>query len=105
MKPPLRRAAAPMALAFALHLILTPAAFSAGDAPGWRFSDWLGFLSQLWAAGGCIIDSGGRCRDASTPAPRDGGCIIDPHGGCRDASAPAPRDEGCMIDPHGRCAN
>ncbi len=107
MKPPLRRLAVSIALAFALQLTLPPAAVSAPKDVGLRFGDWLGFLSRLWAPEGCSIDPGGRCTVEPKQVVQNNGCSFDPHGGCResDATTPAPRDNGCIFDPGGLCAN
>lgn len=106
MNPSLRRFAVPVVFVIVLGLTAPTAGFAV-PAGGPHWPDWLGFLSNLWASTGCILEPVGGCRESnsSAPAPRDQGCDVDPVGRCADASTPAPRDEGCGIEPVGRCAN
>lgn len=107
MNPSLRRFAVPMALIIALGFITSTAGFAATERGGLHWPDWLGFLSNLWAPEGCMVEPVGGCRDsnASTPILLDQGCGLDPVGRCTSASAPAPRDEGCGVEPVGGCRN
>lgn len=106
MNPSLRRFAVPMVLLLVLGFVAPTAGLAAPVGGGLHWPEWLGFLSNLWAPAGCILEPVGGCRDGnvSTPAPRDEGCGIDSVGRCANASTPAPRDEGCAVEPVGRCA-
>jgi hypothetical protein len=44
-----------------------------------------GWLRNLWADNGCIIDPNGRCLQGTTNnrPTTDAGCIIDPDGKCK----------------------
>lgn len=107
MNPSLRRFAIPVAFLIALGFTAPTAGFAVPAGGGLHWPDWLGFLSNLWASEGCIVEPVGGCRDsnASAPAPRDEGCMLEPVGRCANANAPAPRDAGCVVDPVGRCTN
>jgi len=56
-----------------------------------------GWLRNLWAENGCIIDPNGRCLQGPT---LDNGCIADPNGRCLQGPT---TDNGCILDPDGRC--
>ncbi len=107
MKPSLRRLAVPVAVVLTLGFAVSSVGFAAPGASGLRWPDWLGFLSNLWAPTGCILEPVGGCREgkAGASVPRDQGCMVDPVGRCTEASAPAPRDQGCSLEPVGRCSN
>jgi hypothetical protein len=68
-----------------------------------------GWLAQVWAKNGCMIDPGGRCLPGAAPAPpagTDNGGLIDPSGRCQPAASPLrAADNGCGIDPGGRCGS
>ncbi|MEP7010330.1 MAG: hypothetical protein ABJC13_08430 [Acidobacteriota bacterium] len=85
-------------LPLTLLLALPAGAMPRGDSPS-ILARLSGFLSALWAEGGCMIDPNGGCTTA--PIVSDEGCMIDPNGRCKDSSIV--RDEGCMLDPNGRC--
>src|SRR5947209_5329908 len=60
-----------------------------------------GWLRNLWAENGCILDPSGRCLQGTPSGPTlDNGCIADPNGRCLQGST---RGNGCILDPSGRC--
>jgi len=63
-----------------------------------------GWLRNLWADNGCILDPSGRCLQGATSGPTtDNGCIADPSGRCLQGPKRPTTDNGCIIDPSGRC--
>ncbi len=107
MKPSLRRLAVPVAVVLTLGFTVPSIGFAAPGEGGFRWSDWLGFLSNFWASEGCSLEPVGRCFEgkADAPVPRDQGCSVEPVGRCTEASAPILRDQGCSLEPVGRCSN
>jgi len=64
-----------------------------------------GWLANLWAEAGCILDPSGRCLPAGPKA--ENGCIIDPNGRCLQGPLQGPTPgNGCIADPSGiRCVS
>jgi len=115
---PLRRhpAIVVLLLALALASIASAAPSRTAREVATRPASWVlanvlatvqGWLTNLRAAAGCIIDPSGRCLPGGPMT--DNGCILDPSGGrCFGAAIhPNPSgpttDNGCIIDPDGRC--
>jgi len=76
-----------------LSLALAAMPWTASAAPNrtsrvgvnWASADVLGalkgWLRNLWADNGCILDPSGRCLQGATSGPTtDNGCILDPNG-------------------------
>ena len=85
-------------LVLSLALIAPGSASAAGpkSEPGRESASsrlW-GWLTNLWAEAGCIMDP-----DGCSGTQGDEGCIIDP-----DGCAAAQSDAGCILDPNG-CAD
>jgi len=115
---PLRRHPAIVGVLLALALAATASAAPSrtGREVATRPASWAavdvlatvqGWLSNLRAAAGCILDPNGRCLPADPRA--ENGCILDPNGGrCLGAAIrpnpPGPTaDNGCVIIPDGSC--